>query len=84
MLVAGRIVWRRRIVPAVGPGGFGYCLRPAPEDLNCVGFTPCTWNDRAQGSGRIAQLPCQPGYVCIVTGFCSGPEEVCLPVISPT
>lgn len=69
---------------AVGPGGFGYACVQAPEDLNCVGFTPCTWNDPPKGQQELLSCPGQPGYVCIVTGFCSGPEEVCLPVISPT
>jgi hypothetical protein len=56
----------------------------APADLNCHEFTPCTWNDEPKDPADWIGCPHQPGYVCILTGFCSGPEEVCLPVISPT
>jgi hypothetical protein len=56
----------------------------APADLNCHEFTPCTWNDPPRGQQELLSCPGQPGYVCIVTGFCRGPEEVCLPVISPS
>ena len=71
------------ICQPIGPGGAGNACVLLPADLNCAGYTPCTWNDRATGSADLLACPHQPGAVCLVTGLCAGPEEVCVPLSPP-
>ena len=68
----------------VGTGSSGNACLAVPESLDCTGYTPCTWNDRAKDP--FDQLSCgqRGGEICSVTGLCSGPEEVCLSLCPPS
>jgi hypothetical protein len=67
----------------VGTGFSGNACLAVPESLDCTGYAPCTWNDRARNP--FDQLSCgqRGGDICSVTGLCSGPEEVCLSLCPP-
>ena len=71
------------ICQQIGTGSSGNACLLFPADFNCTGYTPCTWNDRAKDPAETLSCPRQPGYICSVTGLCSGPEEVCLPLATP-
>ena len=68
----------------IGGGFAGHACLQVPEDLNCAGFTPCTWDDDATDPADMLSCPDRPGEICSVTGLCSGPEEVCLPLCPPS
>jgi hypothetical protein len=68
----------------IGAGFPGNACLQMPEDLNCVGFTPCTWDDPAADPADALSCPKGSGEICSVTGKCSGPEEVCLPLCPPS
>jgi hypothetical protein len=82
--VAGDLCGVGGICQPVGAGGAGHACVVVPADLNCTGYTPCTWNDRARDPADQLSCPDQPGYICLVTGLCSGPEEVCVPLSPPS
>jgi hypothetical protein len=71
---------------AIGTGFTGTACLQVPEDRNCLGFPPCTWDDDAADPADALSCPKRPGEICSVNGLCSfgGPEEVCLPLCPPS
>jgi hypothetical protein len=69
---------------SIGTGSAGHACLQVPEDRNCAGYTPCTWNDDAADPADALSCPNRPGEICSANGLCSGPEEVCLPLCPPS
>ena len=69
---------------SIGTGSVGLACLQVPEDRNCAGYTPCTWNDDAADPADALSCPNRPGEICSANGLCSGPEEVCLPLCPPS